>query len=496
MPRRKAPSQTRPDGSTRPVTRSQTRNGGSKELRESASGSASRRTSSKGSSSSPSSPPPKKVDWARLNPKTEHYEFGGPIGALAMIIFLPALLLLFAYGCDENGYDAFHRLYAFGQRVADGQVSLSDVYNAILSWNPSTLLFYFGFVAQLVTFSTAMPGETIEGLPLRDGTRLKYKVNALSAAQTVLMITMISNKGQGFRAPLWVYDNYAHIATSAVIVAFVVSLAVYIGSFIGGPRLLALGGNTGNPIYDFMIGRELNPRIGEFDIKFFTELRPGLLGWLVLNICMGIKQYVKLGRITNSMVLVQFFQAWYIIDALYNEASIISTMDITTDGFGFMLAFGNLAWVPIMYGLQARYLADFPVDLNFFQLAGIVALQFLGYYIFRSANTQKDTFRKNPTDPSVRGLEYIETSAGTRLLTSGWWGKARHINYLGDWLMSIAWCLPCGFGSIIPYFYCIYFAILLVHRERRDEEKCRKKYGKDWDRYCAKVKYRIIPGIY
>lgn len=75
-----------------------------------------------------------------------------------------------------------------------------------------------------------------------------------------------------------------------------------------------------------------------------------------------------------------------------------------------MLAFGNLAWVPIMYGLQARYLADFPVDLNFFQLAGIVALQFLGYYIFRSANTQKDTFRKNPTDPSVRGNNFIIAS--------------------------------------------------------------------------------------
>lgn len=70
-----------------------------------------------------------------------------------------------------------------------------------------------------------------------------------------------------------------------------------------------------------MIGRELNPRIGEFDIKFFTELRPGLLGWLVLNICMAIKQYVKLGRVTNSMILVQFFQAWYILDALYNEVS-------------------------------------------------------------------------------------------------------------------------------------------------------------------------------
>ena len=34
-------------------------------------------------------------------------------------------------------------------------------------------------------------------------------------------------------------------------------------------------------------------------------------------------------------------------------------MDITTDGFGYMLAFGDLAWVPFTYSLQARpeYLA-------------------------------------------------------------------------------------------------------------------------------------------
>ena len=36
----------------------------------------------------------------------------------------------------------------------------------------------------------------------------------------------------------------------------------------------------------------------------------------------------------------------YVADALYNERAILSTMDITTDGFGFMLAFGDLAWVP------------------------------------------------------------------------------------------------------------------------------------------------------
>ena len=85
----------------------------------------------------------------------------------------------------------------------------------------------------------------------------------------------------------------------------------------------------------FMIGRELNPRIGQFDIKFFTELRPGLLGWMVINICMGIKQYLTLERVTNSMVLVLAFQALYILDALYNESSILTTMDITTGMYGY-----------------------------------------------------------------------------------------------------------------------------------------------------------------
>ena len=81
-------------------------------------------------------------------------------------------------------------------------------------------------------------------------------------------------------------------------------------------------------------------------------------------------------------------------------------------------------------------------------------------------------------------------------MTSGWWGIARHLNYFGDLLMALAWCLPTGFGSVLPYFYIIYFTILLVHRERRDHEMCADKYGKDWEAYCEKVRYRIVPGLY
>ena len=42
----------------------------------------------------------------------------------------------------------------------------------------------------------------------------------------------------------------------------------------------------------------------------------------------------------------------YVWDALYHERAILTTMDITTDGFGFMLAFGDLVWVPFTYSLQ------------------------------------------------------------------------------------------------------------------------------------------------
>jgi protein-S-isoprenylcysteine O-methyltransferase Ste14 len=117
--------------------------------------------------------------------------------------------------------------------------------------------------------------------------------------------------------------------------------------------------------------------------------------------------------------------------------------------------------------------------------------------IFRGANSQKDIYKRDPNHPSVKALSTITTPAGTKpLLVGGWWGMARHINYLGDWLMSISWSLPTGFNSPLPYFYPVYFAVLLVHRDMRDEEKCAKKYGKAWDTYCQKVKYRIIPYVY
>ena len=50
-------------------------------------------------------------------------------------------------------------------------------------------------------------------------------------------------------------------------------------------------------------------------------------------------------------------------DALCDEQAILTTMDITTDGFGHMLAFGDLSWVPFTYSLQARALPSWDLFL-------------------------------------------------------------------------------------------------------------------------------------
>ena len=56
-----------------------------------------------------------------------------------------------------------------------------------------------------------------------------------------------------------------------------------------------------------------------------------------------------------------------------SEAGILTMMDITTDGLGFMLTFGDIAWLPFLYSTQTRYLSTYPVTLGPIGLALVEA---------------------------------------------------------------------------------------------------------------------------
>lgn len=483
----------------------------------------------------------------KASPVHKHeYEFFGPPGATVLTFGLPVLIYASILFCnDVSGCPApalldpktltWEKLLSQTQLAGTGLAGLFDL--NVFGW----VCAYYGL---LVVLQLVLPGEEVEGTVLKSGGRLHYKFNTFNTAILIFAGLAAGTAIHGSDFVVWTYcwDNLLQIQTAALIICTIQAIYVYLVSFTiphpGQPnpdhRLLAEG-YSGNIIYDFFIGRELNPRItipsgipiagGQtIDIKLFNEMRPGLIGYIVLDLAFIAHQYKVHGYITDSILLITSFQTLYVLDGLYMEPAILTTIDCIRDGFGFMLSFGDIAWLPALYSLQARYLAVYPVNLGLKGIAGVLAFQVVGYYLFRSANNEKNRFRTNPNDPRVAHLESISTESGSRLLVSGWWGRARHINYCGDWIMSFSYCLPTGvagylvnnyqnpvtgnvtteveqgparaWGMIFTYFYIIYFGVLLVHRERRDEEKCRKKYGKDWERYCKLVPYRIIPYIY
>nr|CAD7405820.1 unnamed protein product [Timema cristinae] len=95
-----------------------------------------------------------------------------------------------------------------------------------------------------------------------------------------------------------------------------------------------------------------------------------------------------------------------------------------------------------------------------------------------------------------QGVETISSFGGKKLLVSSWWGWLRHPNYLGDILIHWAWGLTCGWPIVLPYFLALATTMLLVHRAVRDDIRCKQRYGTAWDRYCSRVKYRIVPHVF
>uniref|UniRef100_A0A3Q1IJM4 Delta(14)-sterol reductase LBR n=1 Tax=Anabas testudineus TaxID=64144 RepID=A0A3Q1IJM4_ANATE len=405
-------------------------------------------------------------------------DFGGKIGAYFWLLFLPAWVFFLVLQVNRedpsltNFPPPLPPLEAFWDAQALGFVILWILFQALLYVTPM-----YSVLSLYLSLNTCLPPGFF--------------------AIVVSAITVAAAVHQGVDLT-YIHSHFLQLATASLLISILLSVYLYIRSRYAAPEQLALGGNSGNVVYDFFKGHELNPRIKNFDLKFFCEMRPGLIGWCLINFAMALAEMKQHGldAPSNSMILVNLFQLLYVVDGLWNEEAILTTMDLMHDGFGFMLAFGDLVWVPFTYTMQAYYLVSHPNPLSLPALAAIVILKLVGFYIFRKSNSEKNAFRRNPADPRLSHLKTIPTATGKSLLVSGWWGVVRHPNYLGDLLMALAWSLPCGFSHLLPWYYMIYFIILLVHRDSRDMSDCRRKYGSAWDEYCRTVRYRIIPRVY
>jgi 7-dehydrocholesterol reductase len=342
-------------------------------------------------------------------------------------------------------------------------------------------------------------GQTTPG-----GHLLKYQINGLQSWIITHLAFYIFSYKYEYIPVTFIADNWLKIFISANIIGY--SLAIF--SYVKAhkfPTHSIDNKYTKNFFYDFVMGIEFNPRIADVDFKLFFNGRPGIIAWTLINLSFLFSQIKNYGTVSNSMILVNILQGLYVLDFFWNENWYLKTIDITHDHFGWYLAWGDTVWLPFFYTMQTVYLSNNLVILGQFKFNLILTIGIIGYILFRWTNYQKDYF-KNEKNPIIfnEPAKYITTTYTTKngefhygkLLISGLWGFARHMNYTGDLILSFCYCWACGFNHILPYSYFIFMLILLISRCYRDEDRCSRKYGPKWNLYCKIVPYRLIPYIY
>ena len=251
-------------------------------------------------------------------------------------------------------------------------------------------------------------------------------------------------------------------------------------------------------------GRSRNVHFGgDVDAKMFMYIFGGT--YLALNaVSSAAYHYGEYGQAANvGLFLHSAMWVWFVADYFCFERVQLFTFDIIEERVGFKLIVGCIAVYPCLYPIALWGTADLArpdIDPSWdpLWLGGSAAVFLLGWVITRGANLQKYVFKRFPERPFLRLVRPVSITDGERkILCSGFWGAARHMNYTGEILEALGMSLALGhFTNAWAWVYFVYLTIFFVIRERIDDGRCAGKYEELWAQYRGKVRYRLVPGIY
>ncbi|KAB8216678.1 ergosterol biosynthesis ERG4/ERG24 [Aspergillus novoparasiticus] len=402
--------------------------------------------------------------WGRRNHVSA---FSGLLSLLFVIA--TSLLVLFLCVCLQH-FDGSLRQGLYELLVHSSPTTLLRRYVPEISY--SHVVAYTTWIVFQALLYSLLPGKTVYGPPTPGGNTLPYRMNGLLSWGITVGAVFLAACIGGAEVVASLAQNWAAVLAAANVYGLAVpALAVAKGHI--WPTLTNDRRFSGSIFHDYMVGVELNPRLGQhWDLKMFQVGRLGMNSWVVIDLSFMAQQYLHIAH----------------------------------DHFGFTLAWGTAVWLPMVYTVQAQYLALHPVDLSSLAFSAILITGLLSYVLFRIANHQKHHFRQTRGNCQIAGSKprtiraQYTTARGkvheTSLLCSGCWGIVRHPNYVGDIVFSFCTCVCCGWSHVLPYMYFIYMTILLIHRCYRDEKRCLAKYGSKWEEYQRMVRWRMIPGLF
>ena len=359
-------------------------------------------------------------------------------------------------------------------------------------WNKQAFIGFCVFLAVMRLFSLMPLGNRV-----RSASGKEVRLNGFFTLLAMLaVVPVMVYRKMSFA---FVADNYYHLMTSAVLFSMYASTAAYVMARWGKRSNANPKGNTGNFIVDFCNGREFNPHFFHADFKL-QAFRFSMVGLALLNVCLVVNSInAKSGAVNPAVVVAAAFQVIYAADAMFFEEYYFFSHDAMNSGFGFSLISSYMTF-PFLPTLITQYMIAKQPVLPAFQLGVAVAMNVLGYIVFRASETQRCEFTKSPHSAAVRHLETLSTVAGRKLLCSGWWGCVRYPNYLGEALIQWSWVLPAvssaGRVDLLIYYLPVFTTLMLLARCSSENAKNKRKYGSAWDKYCERVPANILPKIY
>jgi hypothetical protein len=327
-----------------------------------------------------------------------------------------------------------------------------------------------------------------------DGKPLRYRLNG-----PLVLLAVLGLWATAVRSGLVPWDFFYVHRWEGLAGACGLGLLFTAAIVLGAP-------STGKPLLaELFLGRRANPQWLAHrghtlvDAKIYLYLIGAVQ--LELNV-LSFAAHQALshpGEVSPGVFLYAALFTFFVVEYLLFEEVHLYTYDFLAERVGFKLGWGCLTFYPYFYCVGLWAVADKPdphTPLPLLVLSG--ALFFSGWVLSRGANLQKFLFKTRP-EAKLLGLLAPEaiSDGKARLLCSGFWRLARHVNYLGEFLMAFGLTLALGWPlDPWPWLYPLYYVALLVPRERDDDRRCARKYGALWTEYCRRVPYRILPGIY
>ncbi|MCQ3808224.1 MAG: hypothetical protein OXB92_13810 [Acidimicrobiaceae bacterium] len=360
-------------------------------------------------------------------------------------------------------------------------------------WGFLTPLFVFiaFFVVQLI-----LPGRKVTGyvVDAETGEPRSYRLNGILVFAVAIAVWAFEIGGLPRD---WFYRSSVYAVAGGTVLTIIMTT---IGVF-SYPE-----GKVKNRFLAWWFGRaqEIQFFNGRFDVKMYFYVVGGTM--LSLNCLSGaVWHYREFPDDANPGVyLYAGFFTFYVLDYFVFERVQLYTYDLIHENVGFKLFWGGLivyGWLYIMplWGMAVHPDPGFEGFGRWVWLIGAPAMFFFGWCISRGANMQKYTFKRWPERKFLGFLEPEYIEAGDRkILCNGFWGPARHFNYMGEGFFCLSVALVFGHFTNLwawTYFACI--VSLFTYRQLDDDKHCEEKYGAEkWAEYKARVKYRIIPGIY